>query len=577
MTIEEKVCNTETVTNFPQCTEVFFAENESNSHYNFLSSNCNFSKNTNYVSSTNFGNLNVDEMISCFRNPKAEQIDPHCFLNKQTKQFDQELQNSSFEIYYNRSDNLNNFMPMADESFKNSEPEFANESSFRLRGHYQYPENSFNSYKESRSYSNCSWPYCSPDSMQQNFNNNQCNYVRQNQFLEAQTSFSKKIKSQQVHSNFNNIDTYSSLKNEESQAVFSSTKKSAFRVNTCETTLDNQVNKNFCNFKHHKMNGGNQSYMPQQSALEIKGFASKLPTIPVGATANDLPFQEKRSCVSKYFNKANNKNIKNDKKVKDLFSFQSKSAGTSLSYSPKVREIKTETETKNRPPYSYSALIALAIQSTVKKRMTLQQIYNFVVTSFPFYKNSKAGWRNSIRHNLSLNDCFKRVPRMENDPGKGSYWTLDPTSGTLFEKGNFRRRRRRKMVREASGLMMKSCGSVQTLPNKISSKAGTLLTQNKKTNEITPQNHEKPKTQDLSTQNKQNSKILSPFLNANYQDDLLGYHNQDQTFINDPFKINSYTYQPQSVSPFTLPMSKSSLDLPKDLKSELSCMMMFTP
>ena len=133
------------------------------------------------------------------------------------------------------------------------------------------------------------------------------------------------------------------------------------------------------------------------------------------------------------------------------------------------------------------------------------------------------------------------------------------------------------MVREASGLMMKSCGSVQTLPNKISSKAGTLLTQNKKTDEITPQNHEKPKTQDLSTQNKQNSKILSPFLNANYQDDLLGYHNQDQTFINDPFKINSYTYQPQSVSPFTLPMSKSSLDLPKDLKSELSCMMMFTP
>ncbi|XP_076813787.1 uncharacterized protein LOC143460238 [Clavelina lepadiformis] len=113
---------------------------------------------------------------------------------------------------------------------------------------------------------------------------------------------------------------------------------------------------------------------------------------------------------------------------------------------PTLKPVHNQTsDLSNRPPYSYSALIALAIQNSPGKRMTLRQIYHYVVTYFPFYKNSKAGWRNSIRHNLSLNDCFKKVPRNDNDPGKGNYWMLDPGSEKMFDNGNFRRRRRRRV------------------------------------------------------------------------------------------------------------------------------------
>ncbi|KAM8803726.1 forkhead box protein M1 isoform 2-T2 [Rhynchonycteris naso] len=77
-----------------------------------------------------------------------------------------------------------------------------------------------------------------------------------------------------------------------------------------------------------------------------------------------------------------------------------------------------------RPPYSYMAMIQFAINSTERKRMTLKDIYTWIEDHFPYFKHmAKPGWKNSIRHNLSLHDMFVRETSAN---GKVSFWTIHP-------------------------------------------------------------------------------------------------------------------------------------------------------
>ena len=77
-------------------------------------------------------------------------------------------------------------------------------------------------------------------------------------------------------------------------------------------------------------------------------------------------------------------------------------------------------------------------------KLTLAEINDYLMKKFPFFRGSYTGWRNSVRHNLSLNECFQKILRDPTRPwGKDNYWTINPNSEYTFADGIFRRRRKR--------------------------------------------------------------------------------------------------------------------------------------
>ncbi|XP_030069782.1 forkhead box protein N3 isoform X3 [Microcaecilia unicolor] len=80
-----------------------------------------------------------------------------------------------------------------------------------------------------------------------------------------------------------------------------------------------------------------------------------------------------------------------------------------------------------KPPYSFSCLIFMAIEDSPTKRLPVKDIYNWILEHFPYFANAPTGWKNSVRHNLSLNKCFKKVDKDRSQSiGKGSLWCIDP-------------------------------------------------------------------------------------------------------------------------------------------------------
>ncbi|KAI8068141.1 fork head domain-containing protein [Gilbertella persicaria] len=137
--------------------------------------------------------------------------------------------------------------------------------------------------------------------------------------------------------------------------------------------------------------------------------------------STSTPWMQSASTVSdQYYNNGSPDSMLTD--TEDIYMSDTPKSSRSRN---STSDMCVEKNTEGKPPYSYATLIKYAIERSSENKLTLSQIYQWVIEHYPYYGSAGSGWKNSIRHNLSLNKSFVRVPRPVNEPGKGSYWTVD--------------------------------------------------------------------------------------------------------------------------------------------------------
>jgi len=107
--------------------------------------------------------------------------------------------------------------------------------------------------------------------------------------------------------------------------------------------------------------------------------------------------------------------------------------------------IEDSTSVQKRKPLqcTFSCMIFRAIEESPHRALPLQSIYSWIENRYPYFAKGGSQWKNSVRHSLSLNQCFIRlrlghedVPdRSSINVGSASWWTVHPDFRSAYGKG----------------------------------------------------------------------------------------------------------------------------------------------